>query len=264
MASSVAGHRRAFGADTVPGTYADLDRADLIILVGSNAAWCHPVLYQRMVANKRERGAKLVVIDPRRTATAEDADLFLPVAPGMDTALFCGLLVHLADTLGARLRLYRRPHDRSCRTRLARAREIAPDVMATADADRPGAGRCRRASSRCSRATPKVVTCFSQGVNQSAQGTDKVNAIINCHLATGRIGKPGMGPFSLTGQPNAMGGREVGGLANQLAAHMNFHAGRDRPRRPVLERAAAWRSAKASKRCRCSTPSSAARSRRCG
>ncbi len=98
MASSVAGHRRAFGADTVPGNYEDLDLADLIILVGSNAAWCHPVLFQRMVANKRERGAKIVVIDPRRTATAEEADLFLPVAPGMDTALFCGLLVHLADT----------------------------------------------------------------------------------------------------------------------------------------------------------------------
>src|SRR5471030_827324 len=97
MASSVAGHRRAFGADTVPGSYEDLDLADLIILVGSNAAWCHPVLYQRMVANKRARGAKIVVIDPRRTATAEDADLFLAVAPGMDTALFCGLLVYLAD-----------------------------------------------------------------------------------------------------------------------------------------------------------------------
>src|SRR5208283_3197449 len=91
--------RRAFGADVVPGTYEDLDLADLIILVGSNAAWCHPVLYQRMVANKRARGAKIVVIDPRRTATAEDADLFLPVAPGMDTALFSGLLVHLADAL---------------------------------------------------------------------------------------------------------------------------------------------------------------------
>src|SRR5437899_260060 len=83
---------RAFGADTVPGTYQDLDEADLIILVGSNAAWCHPVLFQRMVKNRRERGAKVVVIDPRRTVTAEDADLFLPIAPGTDTALFCGLL----------------------------------------------------------------------------------------------------------------------------------------------------------------------------
>src|SRR5256885_2401600 len=97
MASTVAGHRRAFGADTVPGSYEDLDQADLLVLVGSNAAWCHPVLFQRMVENKRVRGAKIVVIDPRRTATAEDADLHLPIAPGMDGALFCGLLVHLAD-----------------------------------------------------------------------------------------------------------------------------------------------------------------------
>src|ERR1700675_449223 len=98
MASSVAGHRRAFGADTVPGVYADLDEADLIVLVGSNAAWCHPVLFQRMMANKRDRGARMVVIDPRRTATAESADLFLPIAPGTDTALFCGFLAPLAAT----------------------------------------------------------------------------------------------------------------------------------------------------------------------
>ena len=97
MASSVAGHRRAFGADTVPGLYEDLDQADLIVLVGSNAAWCHPVLFQRMQQNRRERGAKLVVIDPRRTATADEADLHLAIKPGMDTALFSGLLVRLAD-----------------------------------------------------------------------------------------------------------------------------------------------------------------------
>src|SRR3954469_13206112 len=98
MASSVAGHRRAFGSDTVPGCYADLDEADLIVLVGSNAAWCHPVLYQRMLKNRERRGARIVVIDPRRTATADDADLFLPIEAGTDTALFSGLLVHLADT----------------------------------------------------------------------------------------------------------------------------------------------------------------------
>src|SRR5215216_681747 len=97
MASSVAGHRRAFGADTVPGTYTDLDDADLIVLVGSNAAWCHPVLFQRMMQNKAKRGARVVVIDPRRTVTAEEADLFLPIAPGADTALFSGLLVALAE-----------------------------------------------------------------------------------------------------------------------------------------------------------------------
>jgi assimilatory nitrate reductase catalytic subunit len=97
MASSVAGHKRAFGADTVPGIYRDIDEADLIVLVGSNAAWCHPVLYQRMIAARQQRGTKLIVIDPRRTATAKDADLFLPIAPGMDSALFCGLLLYLAD-----------------------------------------------------------------------------------------------------------------------------------------------------------------------
>ena len=223
MASSVAGHRRAFGADTVPGTYADLDSADLIILVGSNAAWCHPVLYQRMIANKRERGAKLIVIDPRRTATAEEADLFLPVAPGMDTALFCGLLVHLADTLAMDYE-YIDAHTTGLPEALARAREIAPDVMATANATGLAPADVVQFFALFT-ATAKTVTCFSQGVNQSAQGTDKVTTIINCHLATGRIGKPGAGPFSLTGQPNAMGGREVGGLANQLAAHMNFTPG---------------------------------------
>jgi assimilatory nitrate reductase catalytic subunit len=220
MASSVAGHRRAFGSDTVPGTYTDLEQADLIVLVGSNAAWCHPVLFQRMLRNKTERGAKIVVIDPRRTATAGDADLFLPIAPGMDVALFAGLLVHLADNdaLDAR---YIEEHTSGFYESLARAREIAPDVAATAAVTELAADDVARFFDLF-RTTPRTVTCYSQGVNQSAQGTDKVNAIINCHLATGRIGKPGTGPFSLTGQPNAMGGREVGGLANMLAAHMGF------------------------------------------
>src|SRR6266545_4605266 len=230
MASSVAGHCRAFGADTVPGTYGDLDEADLIVLVGSNAAWCHPVLFQRMVANKRERGARLVVIDPRRTVTAETADLVLAIAPGTDTALFCGLLAHLAD-VGALDDAYIASHTTGFAAAVARAREIAPDAAATAKAT--GLAKADVVSFfGWFRSTPRTVTCYSQGVNQSAQGTDKVNAIINCHLATGRIGKPGMGPFSLTGQPNAMGGREVGGLANQLAAHMGFsRAEIDRVRR---------------------------------
>jgi len=177
-------------------------------------------LYQRMVANKHARGAKIVVIDPRRTASAEDADLFLSVAPGMDTALFSGLLGHLADTLALDYE-YIDAHTSGLPDALVRAREIAPDLAATAAAT--GLDQADVAHFfDLFRTTPKVVTCFSQGVNQSAQGTDKVTSIINCHLVTGRIGKPGMGPFSLTGQPNAMGGREVGGLANQLAAHMNF------------------------------------------
>ncbi|MBR1233529.1 nitrate reductase [Bradyrhizobium sp. AUGA SZCCT0182] len=220
MASSVAGHRRAFGADTVPGCYEDLDEADLLVLVGSNAAWCHPVLYQRMLVNKQSRGARIVVIDPRRTDTVGDDDLFLGLKPGTDTALFSGLLVHLADN-GALDRDYIERHTSGFDDAMARARSMAGSVAATALAtglSEPDVA----AFFQMFASTPRVVTMYSQGVNQSAQGTDKVNAILNCHLATGRIGKPGASPFSLTGQPNAMGGREVGGLANQLAAHMGF------------------------------------------
>src|SRR5882672_7831864 len=220
MASSVAGHRRAFGADTVPGCYEDLDEADLLVLVGSNAAWCHPVLFQRMLAHKLERGARIVVIDPRRTDTAGDADLFLGLKPGTDTALFSGLLVQLAET-GVLDRDYIEQYTGGFDEALARARNIAGSVGATALAT--GLSEADVAAFfQMFANTPRVVTLYSQGVNQSAQGTDKVNAIINCHLATGRIGKSGASPFSLTGQPNAMGGREVGGLANQLAAHMAF------------------------------------------
>ena len=220
MASSVAGHKRAFGSDTVPGLYEDFDEADLIVLVGSNAAWCHPVLFQRMQENRRTRGAKLIVIDPRRTATAQEADLHLAIKPGMDTALFAGLLVHLAD-VHALDQNYIAEHTTGFASSLQRMRAIAPDVATV----QRSAGLLAADVAHFYElfaATPRVITAYSQGVNQSAQGTDKVNAIINCHLATGRIGRPGMGPFSLTGQPNAMGGREVGGLANQLAAHMNF------------------------------------------
>ena len=160
------------------------------------------------------------MIDPRRTDTAGDADLFLGLKPGTDTALFSGLLAHLADN-GALDSDYIERHTGGFDEALARARTIAGSIGATALAT----GLSERDVAdffRMFAATPRVVTLYSQGVNQSAQGTDKVNAIINCHLATGRIGKPGASPFSLTGQPNAMGGREVGGLANQLAAHMGF------------------------------------------
>jgi len=230
MASSVAGHRRAFGADVVPGCYDDFDQADVIVFVGSNAAWCHPVLFQRAEQAKARRGARIVTIDPRRTATAELSDLHLPIAPGADTILFCRLLVEIADS-DAFDRAYVEAHTSGLERALEQARAIAPDRATTA-------ARCGVAEPDLAAfldlwiGAPRVVTAFSQGVNQSARGTDKVNAILNVHLATGRIGKPGCGPFSLTGQPNAMGGREVGGLANQLAAHMDFQpADVDRVRR---------------------------------
>ncbi|MGB5086683.1 MAG: molybdopterin-dependent oxidoreductase, partial [Methylocystis silviterrae] len=222
MASTVAGHKRAFGADVVPGCYEDLDEADLIVLVGSNAAWCHPILFLRIMRNKEERGAKLVVIDTRRTPTAESADLFLQIAPGADQALFCGLLVYLAK-VGAFDADYIRQYTTGFESALTAARNIAPSIEATAMSTQLREVDIA-AFFELFAQTPRTVTAFSQGVNQSAQGTDKVNAIINCHLATGRVGKSGASPFSLTGQPNAMGGREVGGLANSLAAHMGFDA----------------------------------------
>jgi assimilatory nitrate reductase catalytic subunit len=220
MASSVAGHVRAFGEDVVPGCYDDLEEADLVIQVGSNMAWCHPVLYQRMMAARDKRGTKVINIDPRRTATAETADLHLALAPGSDVVLWCGLLVYL-DNQGALDREWAERHVCGLEETLDAARTAAPSIGFVAAA----AGLRTedvRAFYEMFAATERVVTLYSQGVNQSVTGTDKVNAILNCHLATARIGRPGMGPFSLTGQPNAMGGREVGGLANQLAAHMAF------------------------------------------
>ncbi|NTJ64484.1 nitrate reductase [Agrobacterium rhizogenes] len=230
MASSVAGHRRAFGSDTVPGTYEDLELADLIVLVGSNLAWCHPVLNQRIQAAKQSRpGMKIVTIDPRRSVSADLADMHLMIKSDGDVALYNGLLAHLAGT-SAFDHDYVSAHtigfNDALEAALTRSRLDISEETGLSLAE-------LHAFYRLFETTEKVVTCYSQGVNQSSTGTNKVNAIINCHLATGRIGRPGMGPFSLTGQPNAMGGREVGGLANMLAAHMNIEdeAARDRVQR---------------------------------
>ncbi len=218
MASSVAGHRRAFGTDTVPGTYEDLELADLVVLVGSNLAWCHPVLYQRLMAARETRGTKVVVIDPRETSTCEIADLHMAIAPGADVALFNGLLAHL--TASGRLDAeYIAQHTRGLPAALSAASSMSlAEITATTALPTSLIADFYELFAD----TERVVTVYSQGVNQSSSGTDKVNAIINCHLATRRIGRPGMGPFSVTGQPNAMGGREVGGLSNLLAAHMEL------------------------------------------
>ncbi len=221
MASAVAGHKRAFGSDTVPGCYEDLERAKLVVLVGSNAAWCHPVLYQRLVQAKQDHPElRVVLIDPRRTASADLADLHLAVAPGSDAALFNGLLTHLADHDETHP-LFVNEHTEGMEAALAAARTSSPDIATVATQCGLSVSQVTEFFDLFAR-TERVVTLFSQGVNQTSSGTDKVNAIINCHLLTGRIGRPGMGPFSLTGQPNAMGGREVGGLANQLAAHFEL------------------------------------------
>ncbi len=214
MASSVAGHRRAFGTDTVPGLYEDLELADLVVLTGSNLAWCHPVLYQRIATAKAARPQmKVVAIDPRRTATCDIADLHLAIAPGADAALFNALLVAIADSSATDADYL--THVAGYDAAIATARDSDPAIMGLAPSD-------LATFLQLWTQTEKVVTVYSQGINQSSSGSDKVNAIINCHLATGRIGRPGMGPFSVTGQPNAMGGREVGGLANMLACHLDL------------------------------------------
>jgi assimilatory nitrate reductase catalytic subunit len=226
MASSVAGHRRAFGSDTVPGTYEDMELADLVILTGSNLAWCHPVLYQRLAAAKAARPEmKVVVIDPRRTMTADIADMHLAIRPDGDVALFLGLFAHLVKSPAVDEN-YIADHTSGFAEAFAAAALSTDELV-----ERTGLSAVElRAFYQLFETTEKVVTCYSQGVNQSSSGTDKVNAILNCHLATGRIGRPGMGPFSLTGQPNAMGGREVGGLANMLAAHMAIENAEHRDR----------------------------------
>ena len=183
------------------------------MLAGSNAAWAHPVLYQRMQASARP-GRRVVVIDPRKTATSDLADLHLAIRPGTDTVLFNGLLVWLADQQAVD-HGYLADHCEGFDASLSAAESAAPSPEAVSRI-------CELPVEdvitfyRWFAEEQRTVTAFSQGINQSSAGTDKGNAIINCHLATGRVGKPGASPFSLTGQPNAMGGREVGGLANTL------------------------------------------------
>ena len=206
MASAVAAHNRAFGEDIVPCSYDDLDAADLILLVGSNTAWCHPVIWQRIERARERHGTRLVVIDPRRTETAEMADLHVPIAPDGDVALFNALLAEMAARGLVETGNVEVPE--GFWGGLTREHGIDPATFAQL-ADLVAAH-------------PRTITLFSQGANQSLSGTDKGNAIINLHLALGRINRVGAGPFSITGQPNAMGGREVGGLANMLACHLGF------------------------------------------
>ncbi|MEH6456730.1 MAG: molybdopterin-dependent oxidoreductase [Cocleimonas sp.] len=221
MSSAVAAYKRAFGEDCVPCSYEDLDQANLIVLTGSNAAWCHPVLFQRILNAKEENPAlKIVNIDPRETQTSTAADIQLSLKPGTDAILFNGLLSYLNES-DNQDSYFTGNNTNGLEQALEAAKSSAESIHVVAE-------QCAlkeqdvREFYKLFADTEKVVTVFSQGINQSSSGVDKGNAIINCHLFTGRIGRPGMGPFSFTGQPNAMGGREVGGLANQLAAHMEL------------------------------------------
>ena len=237
MASSVAGHRRAFGADTVPGCYEDLDEADLLVLVGSNAAWCHPVLFQRMLANKQQRGARIVVIDPRRTDTAGDADLFLGLKPGTDTALFCGLLVHLADN-GALDHDYIERHTSGFEDALARARAHRRQRCRDRAGDRPVGERMSPTFFRMFReyaARGHAVFARRQPVGAGHRQGQCDPQLPSRHGADRQAGRLAV----LADRPAQCDGRPRGRRARQPARRAyGVHAAGYRPRAPVLEGAA--------------------------
>jgi len=219
MSSAVAGYKATLGADAPPCSYEDLALASTVFITGSNMAWAHPVLFRRLEDARRANPAqKWIVADPRRTETAESADLHLALRPGSDVALYHGLL-HLLLWEGLSNPAYIAAHTSGFEALRERVREYTPKeterLTGVPQADLVTAARWFGES-------PATLSLYCQGLNQSSSGTAKNAALINLHLATGQIGRPGAGPFSLTGQPNAMGGREVGGLANLLSAHRDL------------------------------------------
>lgn len=219
MSSAVAGYKQTLGADAPPACYEDIEQAEVVFIVGSNMAYAHPILYRRLeAARQKNPQIRVIVADPRRTDTARDADLFLPILPGTDVALFNGMLhiclwEDLIDTA------YIEAHTEGFAELKKTVRDYTPAYVAQTcgipEEDLVAAARMFGQAKA-------ALSLYCQGLNQSASGTAKNAALINLHLATRQIGKPGAGPFSLTGQPNAMGGREVGGMANLLSAHRDL------------------------------------------
>jgi assimilatory nitrate reductase catalytic subunit len=216
MSSAVAGYKATLGADAPPACYEDIDHAELIVIAGSNTAWAHPILYRRLEdAKAKNPSMKVVCIDPRRTETARAADIHIPILPGTDVALFNAVL-HWLIWEDATTNEFIAAHTDGFAELRASVRECSPAWAARVCGVNESQIVTLASLWRDSKAT---LSLYCQGLNQSACGTDKNVALINLHLATAQIGKPGAGPFSLTGQPNAMGGREVGGLANLLPGH---------------------------------------------
>ncbi len=229
MSSAVAGYKQTLGADAPPACYDDIDHAGCLFIAGSNTAYAHPVLFRRIEAARQANPTlRLVVVDPRRTDTAAAADLHLPLAPGTDVMLFHGLL-HIMLREGWIDRDHIARHTTGFDALAALVQDCPParvaQVCGLPQADLFTAARWFAWGGQD---TPPpsgrapTLSLYCQGLNQSSSGTDKNATLIGLHLATGQIGRPGAGPFSLTGQPNAMGGREVGGLANLLSAHRDL------------------------------------------
>jgi assimilatory nitrate reductase catalytic subunit len=220
MSSAVAGYKATLGADAPPACYDDLNHASTLFITGSNTAYAHPILYRRIEDAKRANPAlKMIVADPRRTETAEAADLHLPILPGTDVALYHGML-HVMLWEGLTDSAYIAAHTQGFEALRNRVRDFTPRQVAEVCGIKEDA--LLQAARWFGDANGRTLSLYCQGLNQSSSGTAKNAALINLHLATGQIGKPGAGPFSLTGQPNAMGGREVGGMANLLSAHRDL------------------------------------------
>lgn len=225
MSSAVAGYKATLGMDSVPCCYEDIDLADLLFISGANTAFAHPILFRRIEAAREARpDLKIVVVDPRRTDTAAMADLHLQIAPGTDLYLFAAMLQVLA-TEGLVDAAYIADHTEGYAALLEQLGSVTPEVAAGV-CQVPAADIVQAARWFGQAAAPLSFWC--QGLNQSGHGTANSAALIHLHLATGKIGRPGMGPFSLTGQPNAMGGREVGAMANLLSAHRDLKNPADR------------------------------------
>ncbi|MCQ9049501.1 nitrate reductase [Vibrio diabolicus] len=223
MSSAVAAHVRAFGEDVVPVNYDDIDKTELLIICGANTAWTHPVLFRRIQqARENNPNLKLVVIDPRETVTAQQADLHLPIKNDGDVSLFNGLLKFLIEQQCIDSE-YINSHTDGFDALAEEVSDLRYDVTNLTSSIGISEEKLTTFFQWFAQ-SPTAITLFCQGVNQAENGVDKGNAIINAHFATGKIAKSGCGPFSITGQPNAMGGREVGGLANQLAVHRAFDA----------------------------------------
>ncbi len=223
MSSAVTGYQQTLGVDAPPCSYEDIDHADCLFIAGSNAAYAHPILFRRIEAAKEKNpDLKIIVVDPRRTETAAYADLHLPILPGTDVALFHAML-HVMLWEGWCDEAYIAAHTEGFPALRTQVREMSPAQAAEIcglDAKR-GAEDIVTAA-RWFAQSAATLSLYCQGLNQSSVGTAKNASLINLHLATGQIGRAGAGPFSLTGQPNAMGGREVGGMATTLAAHRDI------------------------------------------
>ncbi len=219
MSSAVSGYKRTLGADAPPACYDDIERADCLFIAGANMAYAHPVLFRRIEdAKQANPDLRIIVVDPRRTDTAHAADLFLPIRPGTDVALFNGMLNVMLNECWLN-DAYIAAHTRG----FAELAEIARNYPLETAARICGVpADAIETAARWFAWSHATLSLYCQGLNQSASGSDKNAALINLHLATGQIGRPGAGPFSLTGQPNAMGGREVGGMANLLSAHRDL------------------------------------------